>query len=50
VESSGECGNEPSGPLKCWETIEWPNICDLSSSSQLHELVYLLLRAKLGLG
>jgi hypothetical protein len=20
-----ECGNEPSGSVKCWETIEWPN-------------------------
>jgi hypothetical protein len=23
VESSCECGDEPSGPVKCWETIEW---------------------------
>jgi hypothetical protein len=23
VESSCECGNEPSGFLKCWETIKW---------------------------
>jgi hypothetical protein len=23
VESSCECGNEPSGFMKCWETIEW---------------------------
>jgi hypothetical protein len=22
-ESSCECGNEPSGSIKCWETIEW---------------------------
>jgi hypothetical protein len=23
VESSCECGNEPLGSIKCWETIEW---------------------------
>jgi hypothetical protein len=23
VVSSCECGNEPSGSVKCWETIEW---------------------------
>jgi hypothetical protein len=23
VESSCECGNEPSGSIKCWETTEW---------------------------
>jgi hypothetical protein len=23
VESSCECGNEISGSIKCWETIEW---------------------------
>jgi hypothetical protein len=21
-----DCGNGPSGSMKCWETIEWPNI------------------------
>jgi hypothetical protein len=26
VESSCEFGIEPSGSIKCWETIEWPNI------------------------
>jgi hypothetical protein len=25
VESSCGFGNEPSGSIKCWETIEWPN-------------------------
>jgi hypothetical protein len=25
-ESSCEFGIEPSGSMKCWETIEWPNI------------------------
>jgi hypothetical protein len=25
VESSCECGYEPSGSIKCWETIECPN-------------------------
>jgi hypothetical protein len=24
VESSCEFGIEPSGSMKCWETIEWP--------------------------
>jgi hypothetical protein len=23
VESSRECGYEPSGSIKCWETIKW---------------------------
>jgi hypothetical protein len=26
VERSCEFGIEPSGSIKCWETIEWPNI------------------------
>jgi hypothetical protein len=26
VESSCEFGIEPSGSMKCWETIEWPSI------------------------
>jgi hypothetical protein len=26
VESSCEFGIEPSGSMKCWETIEWPNV------------------------
>jgi hypothetical protein len=26
VESSCEFGIEPSGSMKCWGTIEWPNI------------------------
>jgi hypothetical protein len=26
VESSCEFGIERSGSMKCWETIEWPNI------------------------
>jgi hypothetical protein len=25
VESSCESGNEPSGSIKCWETIQWLN-------------------------
>jgi hypothetical protein len=36
VESSCEFGIEPSGSMKCWETIEWPNIWGLSGSAQLH--------------
>jgi hypothetical protein len=27
VESCCEFGIKPSGSVKCWETIEWPNIC-----------------------
>jgi hypothetical protein len=23
VEDSCECGNEPSGPMTCWEILEW---------------------------
>jgi hypothetical protein len=23
VEGSCECGNEPSGTINCWESIEW---------------------------
>jgi hypothetical protein len=26
VESCCEFGIEPSGSMKCWETIEWPSI------------------------
>jgi hypothetical protein len=38
VESSCEFGNEPSGFIKCWETIEYPNLTTrgLSSGAQLH--------------
>jgi hypothetical protein len=25
MENFCECGNELSGPIKCWETIERPN-------------------------
>jgi hypothetical protein len=25
VESSCECGNEPSGYIKCWEFLTWPH-------------------------
>jgi hypothetical protein len=35
-ESSCEFGIEPSGSMKCWETIEWPSISGLSISVQLH--------------
>jgi hypothetical protein len=38
VESSCEFGNEPLGSIKCWETTEWPNNEDLSSSAQLHRV------------
>jgi hypothetical protein len=36
VESSYEFGIEPTGSMKCWETIELPSISGLSSSVQLH--------------
>jgi hypothetical protein len=37
VESSCEFGIEPSGSMKCWETIEWPlTSSGLSNSAQLH--------------
>jgi hypothetical protein len=36
VESSCEFGIEPSGSIKCWETIECQTTRDLSSSAQLH--------------
>jgi hypothetical protein len=26
MESSCEFGIEPSGSMKCWQTIEWPNV------------------------
>jgi hypothetical protein len=35
VASSCEFGIEPSSSMKCWETIEWPNI---SSCAQLHRV------------
>jgi hypothetical protein len=36
VESSCEFGIEPSGSMKCWETIESLTSSGLSSSAQLH--------------
>jgi hypothetical protein len=36
VESSCEFGIEPSGSIKCWETIEYLTTGDLSSSAELH--------------
>jgi hypothetical protein len=36
VESSCEHGNEPSGSIKCWETIECLHNLWLSSGAQLH--------------
>jgi hypothetical protein len=36
VESSCEFGTEPSGSIKCWETIEYLTTGDISSSAQLH--------------
>jgi hypothetical protein len=42
VKSSGECRNEPSGSIKCWETMEWLTTGGLSSSAQLDRDVYIL--------
>jgi hypothetical protein len=36
VESSCECGIEPLGSIKCWETSSVLTTRDLSSSAQLH--------------
>jgi hypothetical protein len=40
MESSCECGNGPSGSIKCWETVEcqhnwWPLVC----SAQFHMVI-----------
>jgi hypothetical protein len=36
MESSCECGNEPSGSVKCWETMSGFTTGGLSSSAQLY--------------
>jgi hypothetical protein len=36
VGSSCEFGIEPSGSIKCWETIEWPN--NVRSSARLRRV------------
>jgi hypothetical protein len=36
-----EFGIEPSGSMKCWETIKWPTSGGLSSSAQLHRVSWL---------
>jgi hypothetical protein len=42
VECSCKCGYEPSGSIKCWETIKWLHNCGLSSSSQFHRVSWLV--------
>jgi hypothetical protein len=42
VESLCEFGNEPTGSIKCWETIEGLTTGGLSSSAQLHIIGYLV--------
>jgi hypothetical protein len=37
-----EFGIDPSDSMKCWETIEWPNISGLSSSAQLHRVSFVI--------
>jgi hypothetical protein len=44
VGSSCEFGIEPSGSIKCWETIQTTR--DLSSSAQLHGVGWLVLVTK----
>jgi hypothetical protein len=40
--SSCEFGIEPTGSMKCWETIEWLTSSGLSSSAQLHIVSYIV--------
>jgi hypothetical protein len=40
VESSCEFGIEPTGSMKCWETIEWLTSSGHSISVQLHIVSY----------
>jgi hypothetical protein len=42
VESSCECGNEPSGSIKCWELPNGCTTCGLSSGTQLHRVSWLV--------
>jgi hypothetical protein len=37
VESYFEHGNEPSGSIKCWESLSSCTICGFSRRVQLHE-------------
>jgi hypothetical protein len=39
VESSCELGIEPTGSMKCWETIEWLTSSGYSIIVQLHIFV-----------
>jgi hypothetical protein len=39
VEGSCEHCNEPSGSIKCWEVLGWPQIGGFSRRAQLHESV-----------
>jgi hypothetical protein len=40
VESSCDFGIEPTGSMKCWETIEWLTSSGHSISVQLHIVSY----------
>jgi hypothetical protein len=40
VESSCECGNEPSDAINCWETVELRH-SGLLSSAQLHRVSFM---------
>jgi hypothetical protein len=40
VESSCECGYEPSGSIKCWETIKWLHNWWPLEYSQFHRVSY----------
>jgi hypothetical protein len=38
VESSCEYSNEPPGPIKCWEVLEWLDYWRVSDGVQVQEL------------
>jgi hypothetical protein len=41
VESSCACGNEPSGSIKCWKTIEWLHNSRVVLSSVQLDSIYI---------
>jgi hypothetical protein len=43
VESSCECGNEPSGSIKCWETTEWLHNLWPLDSAQIHRVIIIII-------
>jgi hypothetical protein len=49
VESSCEFGNEPSGSVKCWETIKWLHNWWPPSSAQFHRVSLVKVKVSLWL-